>query len=103
VLRAEKFTANTAEPDPLGAEARLDSESRGAPNTERVRAIVRRLYDEGSEVFDDFGTFSDAVMFTIAKQLNVTTDSFEPAAVTDFGKLVPILFVDGHTIPHGSV
>jgi len=63
-----------------------------------LRAGVIRLYDEGLRLSDHFTAFANAVMVEIAKRLNAKVEKISSSAVTDFTKLMPILFIDAESI-----
>jgi hypothetical protein len=67
-------------------------------NGEQITLAIRKLYDEGFWVAEQFTTFSNAVMVSIAKRLNAKIQYFSPATLTDLSKTMPLLFIDPQSI-----
>ena len=64
---------------------------------EQVGAAVRKLYDEGLGISDNFTAFANAAMVAIAKRLKAKTEDFS-SAVADLSAVTPVLFIDAKSI-----
>ena len=65
---------------------------------QQVRGAVRKLYDEGLRISENFTAFANAVMVAIAKRLNAKTQDFSSSAVADLSAVTPVIFINAKSI-----